>query len=82
MLEGGHQQIPFGRGALVGSMVPSASSPGGFVSSREVQDFVGVDIEGDLDHDQLRQSGRGEENGQFLDAEDLGETLLQLVGVL
>ena len=47
--EGGHQQTPFGRVALVGSTVPSASSPGGFVSSRNVQDSVGVDIEGDLD---------------------------------
>ena len=82
MVEGGNQQAFFGRVALVGLMVSSASSPGGPVSSREDQVSIGVDNEGDLDHDQSRQFGRGEKNGQLLGAEDLGETLLQLVGVL
>ena len=53
MLEDGHQQTPFGRVALVESMVASASSTGGFISSRDVQDSVGVDIAGDLDHGRL-----------------------------
>ena len=33
----------------MGSMVASVTSPDGFVSSRDIQDSVGVDIEGDLD---------------------------------
>ena len=49
MLKGGHQQTPFGRVALVESIVASASSTGGFISSRDVQDSVFIDIEGDLD---------------------------------
>ena len=63
-------------------MASSASFPGGLVSSREDQGSIGVDIEGDLDLEQTLQFERGKENGQLLGAEDLGETLLQLVGVL
>ena len=48
-LEGGRQQTPFGRVALVGSMVASVSSPGGFASNRDVQDSVSIDIEDDFD---------------------------------
>ena len=33
----------------MGSMVASVSSPGGFVSNRNVQDSVGIDIEDDFD---------------------------------
>ena len=63
-------------------MASSASFPDGLVISREDQDSVDVDLEGDLEHDQSHQIGRGEENGQLLGAEDLGETLLQLAGAL
>ena len=63
-------------------MVASVSSPGGFVSNRKDQGSIGVDIEGDLDLEQTLQFEREKENGQLLGAEDLGETLLQLVGVL
>ena len=48
LLEGDHQQTPFGRVTLAGLMISSAPFPDGLVSSREDQDSIGINIEGDL----------------------------------